>query len=346
MEEEKALKKQITIIAITALLIVAGLSGCFEDSPTPKAKAQTVYVDDDFTSSTSGWGYDHFNSIQKGIDNVSLEFGTVNVASGIYYENIQINKPLTLQGENRENTIIEGSWTLLSGTVININIGFIKYLEDSVANWVNISGFTITNGSSGNAGISVSGNHNTIKDNRLLENNYDGIRIHGRFNNIIENEISNNSHNAIALGLDAEDNTIVDNTITNNGGFGILIWSGRNVIENNVISSNLAYGIYLDYGDRNVIENNTISSNFEYGIYIDPPSVNNSIYHNNFVNHTENAYDNSSNTWDNGNEGNYWDDYGEKYPDATQINGIWDTPYNITGDSNQDRYPLMNLVDM
>ncbi|MFO7676930.1 MAG: hypothetical protein R6V50_00890, partial [Thermoplasmatota archaeon] len=43
------------------------------------------------------------------------------------------------------------------------------------------------------------------------------------------------------------------------------------------------------------------------------------------------------------NQGNYYDDYIENYPDAQQFNGIWDTPYDILGrGNNQDPYPLIS----
>jgi len=50
----------------------------------------------------------------------------------------------------------------------------------------------------------------------------------------------------------------------------------------------------------------------------------------------------SNNTWDNGSKANYWNDYIERYPNATQKNGIWETPYNIPLGNNSDRYPLVN----
>ena len=60
------------------------------------------------------------------------------------------------------------------------------------------------------------------------------------------------------------------------------------------------------------------------------------------ANHDWSAMDEVTNQWDNGNIGNYWDDYIDKNPDAISIDGIWDTPYNITGGSNMDRFPLVN----
>jgi parallel beta-helix repeat protein len=124
-------------------------------------------------------------------------------------------------------------------------------------------------------------------------------------------------------------------------------------ISNNTALNN-CYGIYLYHSDSNGITNNTCSNNL-YGIYFNN-SDNNIIYLNNFINNNDNVYSSgSTNIWNstekitypyNGNTytnylGNYWDDYKEKYPDAEEINGIWDTPYSI--DSDMDNYPFMEL---
>jgi len=81
-------------------------------------------------------------------------------------------------------------------------------------------------------------------------------------------------------------------------------------------------------------------------------SSNNTIYHNNFVNNTNQVYqeENFNNTW---NEvypsgGNYWSDYNGTdlysgpYQNITGSDGIGDTPYVIDA-NNIDHYPLMNL---
>jgi hypothetical protein len=52
----------------------------------------------------------------------------------------------------------------------------------------------------------------------------------------------------------------------------------------------------------------------------------------------------STNVWDDGypTGGNYWSDYEERYPNATELDNshIWDTPY-IIDKNNQDNYPMI-----
>jgi len=57
-----------------------------------------------------------------------------------------------------------------------------------------------------------------------------------------------------------------------------------------------------------------------------------------------NAYDNCENTWYRPllKVGNFWDDYEEIYPNAGNDGTVWDTPYDIPGGNNQDKYPLIN----
>jgi parallel beta-helix repeat protein len=85
-----------------------------------------------------------------------------------------------------------------------------------------------------------------------------------------------------------------------------------------------------------------------YAVIISQSDIN-QIYHNNFVNNTDQAYDNGNgNSWDNGYPlgGNYWSVYtGSDYFKGPNQNipgndGIGDSPYVIDGDS-QDNYPLI-----
>jgi len=66
-----------------------------------------IYVDDDFNETTPGWGIDHFDKIQDGIDAANAG-DTVFVYNGTYYESLTIEKPLELVGESNEDTTIIG----------------------------------------------------------------------------------------------------------------------------------------------------------------------------------------------------------------------------------------------
>jgi parallel beta-helix repeat protein len=111
--------------------------------------------------------------------------------------------------------------------------------------------------------------------------------------------------------------------------------SNNNTVRSNIISNN-AYGIDMFLSDNNTIVRNIISGS-QYGISLDE-SKNNTAHHNNFL-YNKRQVDSfqSSDTWDNGTQGNYWTDY-----TGTDANsdGIGDTPYLIPGD-NPDRFPLM-----
>jgi parallel beta-helix repeat protein len=121
--------------------------------------------------------------------------------------------------------------------------------------------------------------------------------------------------------------------------------SGLNTLDNNTCSNNLGEGVYLfDYSDNNTFTNNTFKNNGwsigGSGIGIGC-SFNNTIHHNYLLNNQTQAYDDGTNNWDNGSEGNYWDDWQPpEHPDADG-NGIVDEPRPIEGGSSVDRYPLV-----
>jgi parallel beta-helix repeat protein len=99
---------------------------------------------------------------------------------------------------------------------------------------------------------------------------------------------------------------------------------------------------------NNTIADNNISNNRD-GIRLSSSSYNR-IYHNNIIDNTNQAYDDTSygNQWDNGypSGGNYWSDYvgldnfKGPHQDIPGSDGIGDTNYSIDFDS-VDNYPLM-----
>ncbi|UCF50678.1 MAG: right-handed parallel beta-helix repeat-containing protein [Thermoplasmatales archaeon] len=225
--------------------------------------------------------------IQDLIDNAS-DGDTIYIPSGIYYENIFIDKSINLIGEDKNTTIIDANHT---GNVINV-----------YADWVNISRITIQN--SGielhNVGIEIQSNHCNISNSNIVKNlrgiisegdcntfTYNnisnnngyphgvGLAITGAYNLVFKNIISNNSANShcCGMGVGGENNSIIANTITYNKNQGI-IFDGSNITitENNISKNGYGGGIYLSHysnlNRENTISGNNIKSNNGTGIYI------------------------------------------------------------------------------
>jgi parallel beta-helix repeat protein len=207
-----------------------------------------------FTSSISP-GY-----IQGLIDNASSG-DTIYIPSGTYYENIVIDKSISLIGENKNTTIIDGS---NSGNVVNVT-----------TDWVNISGFTIQNSGGWNyldydAGINIKySDYNSITGNNI-SNNWKGIRFFRSSGcNITNNIILNNLDDGIDL-YDSKFNILKGNTISNNG-IGINVGESKfNNIKGNTISNNGEgislyrnpfIGFIVDVFDFNIILKNNFIDN-------------------------------------------------------------------------------------
>jgi parallel beta-helix repeat protein len=194
-----------------------------------------VFVDDDYNNSTPGWGYNHFNTIQDGINAVQTN-GTVQVSNGTYSENILINKSLSLLGQNKNTTRIHGTG---NGTGINIT-----------ANNVTINGFTIRNYTTG-YGIIIASRMNRITNN-IISDTIGGIVIYW---NPFAPTYPNNGYNIIT-----------ENMLIDNEGVGIIVSGKNNTIRNNCISQS-EYGIMVDLAASNNISRNNISDN-DNGIFI------------------------------------------------------------------------------
>ncbi len=185
-----------------------------------------------------------------------------------------------------------------------------------------------------------------------LYSNQRGIRIDGGNFDIISDNLVYDNEEGIYIG-NSIGTQIINNSMTWNDYAGLVIfYSSQSLIMHNFISSNSFYGLEIIDSYDNLIFGNTMSNN-DNGIYLWLSCNNNTFYHNNIINNTLQAYDDSgSNSWDNGypSGGNYWSDYNstDLYSgpgqNETGSDGIGDTPYtNIQGGTGaQDNYPLMS----
>jgi len=176
-------------------------------------------------------------------------------------------------------------------------------------------------------GISLGFSHENIINSNLLSENTYGIRM---------------SH--------SDANLLEDNDVENNLEYGLrILYSNENRLERNEISDNHE-GINLRFSDENILERNRLENNFR-GVRLNY-SNSNEIYHNDFIDNDNQAYDDEENRWNSEYPygGNYWSDYqgmdNHHGPDRDKIgsDGLGDFPYDIEGGNAHDAYPLMDLV--
>ncbi len=271
----------------------------------------------------------NYDTIQAAIDAPqTVNEHTILVDEGIYYEHLTVNKSINFVGENKDTTIIDGTF---NGTIFNVR-------TDNVS----INNFTIRYsgcGVCGYGGIYIEGGcqNVAIENNQIISNGF-GIEMNQtQKTSVAYNNLTNSNWWGILIS-ESSDISIFKNTIAENAG-GINVENSSDiVVSNNLIFDN-PYGIWMNNSGNNLMFGNDFSSNFVYGISI-IHSHNNSIFHNNFI---ENALAvaslNSTNSWDNDIEGNYWSNY--KGPDMDH-DGVGDIRCEIDA-SNYDRYPLMGM---
>jgi len=259
------MKKAATLTLVLALLFsaVAGTQ------IVKKARAETITVPDDY------------DTIQDAI-NAANEGDTIFVKKGIYEEHaLEINKTLSLIGEDKSSTIIKDKDTSVPKTTATVQI---------VANDVKVTGFTITDGARGIDGtgdrtqiidniimaeegrVTLEGNNHTIAQNIIKspENTATllspegvsfgvgyGIRCIGLYNNISANEFAGPSLECIMLGGES----LVYGNVAKDSGF-MKVYGDKNLIFSNNMTG-FTVGIWLYTGSNNVVCANRITLAYE-----------------------------------------------------------------------------------
>jgi parallel beta-helix repeat protein len=234
----------------------------------PPAEAPTIYVDDDNTGPENGSPGNPYNTIQEAVD-AAQPGDTVFVSNGTYYEDVYINKTINLTGISRDNT------TINSTNVMGI------FVEN--ADYVNITGFTVENGSwtgirliqsnysliennrveNNNYGIEIAYSNNTLVKNNIVLSSFSvGIEVYKSSNNYIYNNTSSNEGHGIRLFTDSKNNTVSENqVISNMRGIILTVRSDENIIRDNIIEANTQYGIRVSNSNENLLINNSLSNN-------------------------------------------------------------------------------------
>ncbi len=283
--------KKLTIFLVMGLVIALAITMEAHAVIVPNV----VYVDDDFNSSTSGWGYDHFASIQDAIDNAN-NGDTIKVYPGIYRENVVIYKEIKLVGDpiidahggigisiEANNTLIENMTIFNASIGINVHNNSFEIQNVTIRN-LTLYNCTYTPASPPASGIKFDDVNGSTIYNCNMNNNFVGIYLKSSYNTTIYNcDIKSTIINSYGIWLDSSSNNTISNCSISIKGRGIQdSYSFNNSFSNCNISGGL-YGMNLFHSQHDSISNSSISDVSQHGIFVSSSS-NNTIFNCNISN--------------------------------------------------------------
>ncbi len=222
-----------------------------------QAEPRTIVIPDDYAS------------IQEAINNAN-KGDIIMVKAGTYYENVIVNKPLTIKSQNGpENTIV---------CTVNTETG--KNVFEIAADDVEISGFTIENSFNrtipgdpfdpasyvDGCGIYVETCKGTKINRNIVKNNFEGV-VFADCSNILvsENQIPESIHEGVRIAYSSSV-TISNNTITSNRNCGMVVFrcSTGSVSENQIVAN--GDGAVVSNSQGITVSNNNITNNAFHGL--------------------------------------------------------------------------------
>jgi len=273
------MKKNLITILTIVLLILPNIG--FNSKSTEKKYGKIefsnniIYVDDNNTEGpwdgTIDFPYQH---IYEAIDN-STDGDIVYVFSGTYFENLVVDKKLTIIGENKSNTIIDGCYK--------------KYIINVTSDDIYLENFTIKNtgGFTKDAGVIITTENNSINNCIFYRTNI-GLYLKNSKNNTIENctfhtnaegillESSNYNfiksccfgHNAIGINFEKSENIQISYCYAHTNGIALLLNDSMNIEMNhcNISDNTVNLGGIFIIGCSNINLNNNIVGHNGAGI--------------------------------------------------------------------------------
>ncbi len=247
------MNKRILLAGFSFLLFLAILLTLSTGNDT--AQGKTITVDDD--------GGADYEVIQDAIYGAQAG-DEIRVYDGVYYDTLWVDRSLSFVGNGSETTVIDGTGGDRSH-VVQIN-----------ANWVNVTGFTITGSENADGINSYNYDHITLTNNNISGNGQYGVFMElGNQYTIEDNNISHNNRRQGGAGWGGMKlsrswyGEVHNNTFLNNYHEALRLSSSHNFnVTNNIITGTTGlYGIYLDPVSDSLFQNNTITDNNASGIW-------------------------------------------------------------------------------
>jgi parallel beta-helix repeat protein len=324
----------ITLFLLQILLFNTGIAHQFtnllHDDTSLSINPRIIYVDDDNVNGPWFGTLEHpFKYIRWGLG-AAFDGDIVFVFNGFYKENsMEVYNQITLQGENRDNTIIDGNGysiiDIMKHNVIITGFTFQNALEYTAINIIS-NHITITNNiiTTSNRGINMpptTSTNITISHNIIRNHQDEGIQIwsDNDYLTITNNTFINNRKGIVTYG-EQHHSTIEHNNFLNNNN-GLSIWNGHNLtIQNNNFKNNRNTALNLHYSKYSIILHNTFNNNTRGIMFYS--SKGNQFIHNNFIRNEEDAtflyYEKRERShW----RHNYWDDWFKILPIPRPIKG-------------------------
>lgn len=260
------MKKKAYVIILTTLLVIGSFSLVASSEqikiqtipPLNNPFSSIIYVDDDNTGGPWDGTLEHpYQYIQDGVNNANAG-DTVYVFSGFYTEEVTVDKSLSILGENKDTTIVDGENA--------------EQVFHVLASMVNITALTVQNGMHG---IHIEDVSNTNIEQCVLTATMYGITPRNSPNTMINECLFHDLLSVGVLPLSSPNVQCLNCSFFAMQSGVYLTESATGLIRNCFIDnmtlidlSNGGSGIYLENSPGGTIENCTVRNCSDYGIYL------------------------------------------------------------------------------
>jgi nitrous oxidase accessory protein len=349
-------------------------SGTYYNQSLVVNKTVSLVGEDAKTTTLRGvdvtWPVAQSNSITDGLDYILVSQSSMSSSLGSKVQLLALDKgnnpelslcnflpPITIVIQVEANDVTISGFTITnaftgitgSGNGTKIIGNIIRVGNNGMSIGGSYKTIAYNNITGGLHSILCSGSYNNITKNNIINPSNLGIDLTGSFNTVLGNKITSGPSGNYGRGIQVNGNSniIAENTLSG-GSVGIALETASgNTVFGNTVTEHWFMGIHLHDATHNVVHENYIADNVwdhdGYGVSLsgrDYHAENNTFYRNVFMNNSYNVRVEAPyyvNYWDNGEEGNYWDDYTGVDNDG---DGIGDSSH-ILFENNRDNYPLM-----